>query len=199
MPETLEIQAFAYTELSPEAQERARGWWITSYEPDFDWLLFDIEEAATMLGIEIEKRGNRRSIYWRAAHCQSDGASFSGNYYYRKGALAAIMKERPTDTALHTIARNLQEAQRKTFYGLSARIESRRDTSVSVSVTNDRDRYGDSTREQEEDIAESMHDFAYWIYRRALDTWDAETSEEAIADCMAANEYRFDERGRIIY
>jgi hypothetical protein len=44
-----------------------------------------------------------------------------------------------------------------------------------------------------------MHDFAYWIYRRALDTWDAETSEEAIADCMAANEYRFDERGRIIY
>ncbi len=199
MPETLEIQAFAYTELSPEAQERARGWWITSYEPDFDWLLYDIEETATMLGIEIEKRGNRRAIYWQAAHCQGDGASFAGSYYYRKGALAAIMKERPTDTALHAIARDLQEAQRKAFYGLSARIESRRDTSVSVSVTNDRDRYGDSTREQEEDIAESMHDFAYWIYRRALDTWDAETSEEAIADCMAANEYRFDERGRIIY
>jgi len=137
MPQIIEKLAFTYAELTGRAKERATEWWLQGYEPDFSWLEDEIESAATMLGIEIETQNRRRAIYWRAGHTQSDGASFSGHYYYRKGALAAILKEYPTNKALHDIARGLQEAQRKAFYGLSARIESRRDTSVSVSVTND--------------------------------------------------------------
>jgi hypothetical protein len=198
MPQTIEKLAFTYAELTGRAQERARDWWLQGHEIDIEWIQDHIAEAASMLGIEIETQNRRRAIYWRAGHTQSDGASFFGHYYYRKGALAAILKEYPTNKALHDIARGLQEAQRKAFYGLSARIESRRDTSVSVSVINDRNKYGDSNQEQEEEIAEAMRDFSHWIYRLVLDTYDHETSEESIADCMAANEYLFDENGRIV-
>jgi hypothetical protein len=199
MPETLEIQAFAYAELSPRAQEKARDWWLSSHDPDNDWLEGEIETAANLLGIEIDKQGNRRAIYWRACYTQSDGASFSGSYDYRKGALADIQSDYPKDDALQAIARDLQEAQRKAFYSLGAKIASHRDASIRVEVSDGRTRYGDATAEQEEAIKEAMRDFTSWIYRLVRDQYDHETSEESIADCMAANEYRFDERGRIIY
>lgn len=197
MPETIEKTVFAYSELSEKAKERARAWWLEGYEGEADWIMGEVKEAAEMLGISIDERGKDLAIFWRAGHCQSDGASFAGSYSYAKGALAKIRASRPTDEKLQQIARDLQEAQRRAFWALSATITSRRDTSLSVDVSDGRTRYGDTTPELEAAVSEAMRDFSQWIYRLALDTHDFRTSEEAIAESMAANEYRFDEHGRI--
>lgn len=197
MSETIEKTIFAYSELSESAKERARDWWFESYDVDADWIIGEVKQAAEMLGISLEKRGKDFSVFWRAGHCQSDGASFAGSYSYAKGALPKIRAEYPKDETLQQIAADLQEAQRRAFWALSATVTSRRDTSISVDVSDGRTRYGDTTPELEAAVSEAMRDFQQWIYRLAIDTHDGETSEEAIADHMAANEYRFDEHGRI--
>ena len=197
MPETIEKTIFAYSELSESAKERARAWWLESCDGGADWIMGEVKQAAEMLGISLEERGKDVAVYWRAGHCQSDGASFAGSYSYAKGALPKIRAEYPKDETLQQIAADLQEAQRRAFWALSATVTSRRDTSISVDVSDGRTRYGDTTPELADAIGEAMRDFQQWVYRLAIDTHDFETSEENIAESMAANEYRFDEHGRI--
>jgi hypothetical protein len=197
MPETIEKTVFAYSELSESAKERARAWWLEGYEGDAEWIRDEVKEAAEMLGISLEERGKDTAVYWQAGHCQSDGASFAGSYRYRKGALSDIRAQYPKDETLQQIAKDLQEAQRRAFWALTASITSRRTTSISVDVSDGRTRYGDTTPELEGAISEAMRDFQQWIYRLAIETHDFQTSDENIAESMAANEYRFDEHGRI--
>ena len=197
MPETIEKTIFAYSELSESAKERARAWWLEGYEGEADWIMGEVKQAAEMLGISLKEWGKSFAVFWRAGHCQSDGASFSGSYSYAKGALPKIRAEYPKDETLQQIAADLQEAQRRAFWALSATVTSRRDTSISVDVSDGRTRYGDTTPELEAAVSEAMRDFQQWIYRLAITTHDFETSEENIAESMAANEYRFDEHGRI--
>jgi hypothetical protein len=197
MPETIEKTIFAYSELSESAKQKARAWWLEGYEGDADWIMGEVKEAAEMLGISLEERGKYTAVYWQAGHCQSDGASFSGSYGYRKGALSDIRAQYPKDETLQQIAKDLQEAQRRAFWALTASITSRRNTSISVDVSDGRTRYGDTTPELEAAVSEAMRDFSQWIYRLAITTHDFQTSDENIAESMAANEYRFDEHGRI--
>jgi hypothetical protein len=197
MPETIEKTVFAYSELSESAKERARAWWLEGYEGEADWIMGEVKEAAEMLGISLEERGKDTAVYWQAGHCQSDVASFAGSYGYRKGALSDIRSQYPKDETLQQIAKDLQEAQRRAFWALTASVTSRRDTSISVDVSDGRTRYGDTTPELEGAISEAMRDFSQWIYRLAITTHDFQTSDENIAESMAANEYRFDEHGRI--
>lgn len=197
MPETIEKTVFAYSELSETAKERARAWWLEGYEGEADWIMGEAKEAAEMLGISIDERGKDLAIYWRAGRCQSDGASFAGSYSYAKGALAKIRADRPTDEKLQQIARDLQEAQRCAFWALRATIKSPSATNIKTWVTDTRRKYEEPLPEAEDVVCQAMRDFSQWIYRLALDTHDFQTSEEAIAESMAANEYRFDEHGRI--
>lgn len=197
MAETIEKTVYAYSELSESAKQKARDWWLSGYEGDTEWIIGEAKEAAEMLGISLKEKGKDTAVYWRASYSQGDGASFEGVYEYRKGALADIRAHYPQDETLQQIAADLQEAQRRAFWSLRASVTSRRDTSISVDVSDIRTRYGDTTPEREQAVSEAMRDFSEWIYRLAVATYEGQTSEEAIADSMAANEYRFDEHGRI--
>jgi hypothetical protein len=198
MPETIEIQAFSYSELSPRAQEKVRGWWLSVHEPDNYYLIKKIKNAANLLGIEIDSQGNRDSIFWQASHCQGDGASFDGNYRYRKGSVEAIKKEYPDDKYLICIAKSLQFAQRRAFYSLNAKIKSNRHNEVCVEVSDDKDHNKEIDNELEIIINFSMQDFATWIHRLVLHQYDFEFSKDNMICCFYINEYRFDKNGRII-
>jgi hypothetical protein len=197
MPKTIEKTVFAYSELSESAKERARAWWLEGYEGEADWIIGEVKLAAEMLGISLEERGKDTAVYWQAGHCQSDGASFAGSYGYRKGALSDIRAQYPKDETLQQIAKDLQEAQRRAFWALTASVTPRRDTSITVSVSDGRTPYGDTTPELEAAVSEAMRDFQEWIYCLAITAHDFQTSDENIAESMAANEYRFDEHGRV--
>ena len=59
--------------------------------------------------------------------------------------------------------------------------------------------YSDSKlwRDAEDDVIQLLRDFADWIYRRLEEEYEYQTSEEAVAESMAANEYEFYEDGSI--
>ncbi len=74
-------------------------------------------EALEFIGFSGVKVGF--SGFWS----QGDGAHFTGSYSYKKGALAAVKKEYPNYTALHSLAESLQKLQAKHFYSIEFTIK----------------------------------------------------------------------------
>lgn len=205
---TILIQKELYTfdELSGEAKGNA----ICQLTQDFeaDYLIEDFVRIADILGIEIDTRpvklmsGKTREdpcIYWSGFWSQGDGACFTGSYRYAKGAPKRIA-EQTSDPELIRIATELQIAQRKNFYRASAHITRPlgmycHEYSMDISVRHWDDMWRDIVGEK--DIEEALRDFARWMYRRLEDEYIHQTSEEAVREMCAANEYEFDEKGAL--
>lgn len=201
MPETITITKEVYTfeELDEHTKEKVRDRWRDGHL-DYDWwdaVYEDADRIAAILGIDIaRKRPSTPSIWFNGFYHQGSGSSFEGSYLYVKGAVRKIKEYAPNDEELHRIARDLQEVQRKNFYGLRATIEpSNRETSLRVRVENIHHIYGDATDEAEEAITEAMNDFNHWVYRRLEDEYEYLMSDEAIDESIIANECRFEEDG----
>lgn len=201
---------YNYDELTDQAKAKARDWYR---EQSAQWwdasavIENAVYEAADILGIEFTTRlvqlvnGATRykpAIYYSVAYCQGDGASFEGRYSYKKGAQKALQNEFPQDQTLQDIAKNLQDIQRKHFYGLSASVSTSggysREDSMSCSVESDRTPYADLS-EAESDILEAMRDFARWIYKQLREDIEGENEDEAVEESIRANEYEFTEHG----
>ncbi len=203
MVTTKTIQLFEYSELSPEAKEKARDWWLSVMDAsDFDSVVEDFCEVAARLGVEIATRhqqtmgGTSRPfpcVYWSLAYSQSDYAAFEGRYAYKKGAAKEVREYAPGDTALHAIADALQAAQAKAFYKATAIISERRD-SITVEVEGapyEREPFERWTANIEEPIKEAMRDLCRWLYDRLREQNDYLSSEEQVAESIEANEYTF--------
>lgn len=196
---TIETKIYTFDELSDRAKENAREWYRSCQDSsDLEHVVDGIAQTADMLGINLRTRpvklmgGGTRyepKIFYSVSFSQGDGASFEGTYSYKPGALKAIRADRPTDTELQGIARDLQQVQRRNFYRLTADITSRRDTSVEVNVD------GASCNDDENIIEQAMRDFASWAYHRLRDEVEYQNSDEVVDENIIANEYEFDENG----
>ena len=198
---TIEITVYKFSELDDRAKERAMDNWRDGHL-DYDWwesVYDDADHVATILGIELTRKGKRTPAIWfNGFYHQGSGSSFEGSYAYAKGAVKAIKEYAPKDEALHRIARDLQDVQRKNFYGLRASITaSNRETSICVNVENVQHIYGDASEEAEEAITEAMNDFNHWVFERLEREYEYLMSDEAIAESIEANEARFEEDGTL--
>ena len=101
---------------------------------------------------------------------------------------------------MHGIADRLQAIQRRNFYQLAAEVSQRgryyHEYTMPVDVTRDSPRWQPPTEDAEEIVTEALRDLARWLYRQLEREYDYLSSDEAVDEIIAANEYTFTEAGR---
>ncbi|GKX34104.1 MAG: hypothetical protein MnENMB40S_17220 [Rhizobiaceae bacterium MnEN-MB40S] len=211
MPEIIETTVFRLEELSDSAKDNARAWYREGAF-DYDWhdaVYEDFQQIAEILGISFKTRtvrlmgGSTRHkpcIWFSGFWSQGDGASFEAYYSYRKNASAEIRSYAPQDAGLHRIADVLQAVQRRNFYQLRAEASHcghyYHEYCMSISVERDSPTWQDMTEDAEEIVTEALRDLARWLYRQLEREYDYLSSDEAVDEAIAANEYTFTENGR---
>lgn len=190
---TVEHNLYQFDELSDSAKERAREWYRTTL--DYEWwdcIYDDAKEFGKILGIDISE------IYFSGFWSQGDGAQFTGEYEYRKGASKEI-RSYTNDEELHRIADDLQEIQRRNFYSITASVYHSghyyHEYCTTINVYDSRE--VDASIDTEESIQELMRDYMRWIYRALEREYDFITSDEIVDESIVANEYEFDENGEM--
>ena len=177
------VKAYKFDELSEEAQERALNdlRWVNV---DGDWyedVYYTIRAAGELLGLDID------GIYFDTyLYC-----TFDASYEYARGAVKAVKAEFPQDTELHGIAKDLQALQKRHFYSLSCAVREARDMNQYSCF-----RFGEDY--ECEDLGDIIDDFAHWARILLRDESEYLTSDEAIKEMIEANEYEFDEAGKLV-
>lgn len=210
MPEIIETTVFRLDELSDTAKETARAWYREGGF-NYDWydaVYEDFQRIADILGIRFKTStirlmggGTRQEprISFTGFWSQGDGVSFECYYSYRKNASAEIRSYAPQDAVLHGIADALQAIQRRNFYQLRAEASHRghyyHEYCMSISVTRDSPTWQDMTADAEEIVIEALRDLARWLYRQLEREYEYLSSDEAVDETIAANEYTFTETG----
>ncbi len=184
LPELRELDGSAYSRAIEKLAQSELECGI-----DLDFEVDTIKEVCATLGVDVT------NVYYSIGWSQSDYCAIVGRYSYRKGALAELKKEFPTWTELHTVARELQDAQRKAFYQAYAVLESGR-SSQKVSVSHD-DYNKDITQECEDDITDAFRSLASIFEHRLRAELEYRTSEECILENANANGWEFDEDGNL--
>lgn len=191
--ETINIYTFA--ELPEDAKARALST-LADVNVDYDWWesAHDaIETAGRCLGIDCKVE------CFDLHHGTID---LRGSYSYRKGWRKALHAEFGGDllARLERIGAALQDAQRRLFYRATAALErpyySREGTAYSV------DPGTDSGSAQIaaacDDIDQALRDFEHEALRLLRREYEYLTSEQAVIEAIEANDYRFDENGRLV-
>lgn len=194
---TIEINLYKYNELTDEAaKERARDWYRQGHL-DYEWWdhVYDMaKEAGAILGIDID------NIYFSGFWSQGDGACFEGSYSYRKGWRKELQQHFGGETLakLERIGLDLQDAQAKAFYKLSASVAhtggNYHHLFTYISVDHE-DRRASS--HEEGTITDALSDFMGWIYDCLESEHDYLTSDESVEEGLIVNEYEFTEEGEI--
>ena len=139
-------------------------------------------------------------IWFRGFCSQGDGACFESWYSYKKHGPRRIREYAPQDTELHRIADALQAIQRRNFYQIRAEASHRghyyHEYCMSISVERDSPTWQDMTADAEEAVIEALRDLARWLYRQLEREYDYLSSDEAVDETIAANEYTFTAAGR---
>lgn len=212
MPHTMTIEktVFKFDELDDSAKEKALNYFRESACDDSYWYESIYEDCATIfdiLGITSQRpvklmNGETRykpDISFSGFWSQGDGASFEGSYYFKAGCSKAIRAHAPQDSELHAIADGLTAIARRYFYSLSASLDRRsshysHENTISIDVESER---REVTPEDSDSVAELMRDLMRWIYKQLESEYEYQTSDEAITETIEANEYEFDESGRL--
>jgi hypothetical protein len=203
MPQTIEVQAFSFDELSDAAKERARDWFRESIDSyDFDCVTEDFVTICDIIGIELDthnvqlmggKTRQEPNIYWSVGYCQSDYAAFEGTYDY-KATAGAKLREHCNDEKLFRIVDELAAIQTRNGFGLRAVMKVQRDY-MTVSECYDRRDEERDLGDDGRDLEELMKDLARWLYDSFRAESDYQYSAEAVDANIEANEYMFDEEG----
>ena len=174
---------YSFNELSDDAKKRALNK-FRYIDVEYDWWedLYDtIRAAGKLLGLEID------GIYFDAdLYC-----IFNAHYRYVRGASVAVCKEFSWADDLHKIASELQALQKRHFYSLSCAVTEGRTTNRYRCF-----RFGEDY--ECEDLGDIIDDFAYWAWILLQDEYEYLTSDEAIKEMIEANEYEFDEAGKLV-
>lgn len=211
MSKVFETTVYRLDELSDAAKDKARAWYREGGF-DYDWydaVYEDFQRIAEILGLRLKTRPVRLMgggtcqeprIWFRGFWSQGDGACFETFYSYRKEAPRRIREYAPQDTTLQGIADALQSVQRRNFYQLRAEASHRghyyHEYCMAISVERDSPIWQDMTEDAEEVVTEALRDLARWLYRQLEREYDYLSSDEAVDETIAANEYTFTEAGR---
>lgn len=135
-------------------------WWNSVYE--------DFKAIAGILGFDVHDM--QFSGFWS----QGDGASFTGNYAYKKGCIAAIKEYAPKDETLHAIARDIVAMQKPAFYRIEGTIYRQ---SHLYSHEN-------TIRADSDDLTEIARRLCQWLYTKLEEEHDYLTAWHA-GSCYA--------------
>jgi len=202
---------YKFDELSEAAKEKAREWYREG-DLGYEWwdtFYDDFARIADILGIDLRQRpvklmnGKTRydpCIWWSGFASQGDGAMWEGDYRYAKGSCKKIREYAPNDNDLHEIADGLYQIQKRYFYRVTAMSKHRGYyyheycMDIDVFCTNENG-YEIDNFVHDEEVKDLLRDFARWIYRQLESEYDYLMSDEAVDECIRANEYEFDEDG----
>lgn len=186
----IEKTVFTYSELSEDAQEKAREWWRSCDVGDNFWSEHVIDDAKTigaLMGFDIT------GVYWSGFWSQGDGACFEGSIGYAKGCLRTVMAHAPTDTELHAIAKAWQKLQARYFYRITGSVRHRGRYSHEQSTEFS---FDDIPESAEDDAADIARDYMRWIYSRLENEYEYQNSDDVVAENITVNGYEFDENGK---
>lgn len=190
MPEIIETTVYRLDELSDAAKDNARAWYREGGF-DYDWYDSVFEDFGTRQEPQIAFTG-----FWS----QGDGASYQAFYAFRKNAAREIRSYAPQDTRLHAIADDLLAIQRRNFYQLRADVSHRgrysHEYCMTISVERDSPTWQDMTADAEDAVIEALRDLARWLYRQLEREYEYLSSDAAVDETIAANQYTFTETGR---
>ena len=210
MPQVIEITVYSIGELSDAAKEAARAWYRESCL-DYEWYDYVYEDFGTIceiLGVTLRTSpvrlyggGTREkpNLFWTGFWSQGDGASFEGSYAHARGAARAIRAHAPQDTELHRIADALQAIQRRNIWQLHGSIRHRgryyHEYTMAIEVERDSPTWQPPTDDAEDTVTEAMRHLARWLYRQLRQEYEHLTSDAAIDETLAANEWSFTAAG----
>ena len=141
-----------------------------------------------------------RYRHWSGFHSQGDGASFTGSYRHAKGMAKAMRAHAPRDQELHRIADQLQAAQQKNFWQLTAGITQRgsycHEYSMAIEVERDSPTWQPIADGAEDAVIETLRDLARWLYRQLRAEYEHQTSDAAVDETIAVNQFTFTAEGR---
>ncbi len=195
---TIEKTIYQFSELSEKAKEKV----LENERNNFDFsfgqecAIDDAKECAAILGIDVI------NILYSGFSCRGAGASFTGGYKYKKGAMKAIKQYAPLDTELHVIAKQLQDAQNKNFYKVSVGISQRgyyyHENTMYYDFSHEDDgNYNRIAIPNKDDFEEALQDFARWIYKQLEKEYEYQPSDESLIEKIEANGTKFCEDGSI--
>ena len=211
MPTTIEMTAYTFQELTPKAKERA----CSTLQPDHEWWDFiydNAKEDGRELGFNIH------NIYFDLSYSQGDGASWVGTVDLVKWLekhkpedpqahiLAALMENDWVDAWLDIRTSNAHYSHSNTMLrsDVTIQCEDPYDTlskgmfagaNVRMLMESLPDSYVDGIADE---ALESARDYADDIYKKLRDESEYMCSEEYIAELCDANEYLFDENGKLV-
>lgn len=206
MTTTVEVTLYKFDELGDVAKDKARQWWrdCIARDSDTSWVFEYVATCAEILGIDLRTRpaklyggGTRMEpcIFYSGFWSQGDGACFEGSYRYAKGANKKIRQRAPQDVELHRIADVLLTMQKHSRYDLTAQMKHRgyyyHSGCMSIDVE------GSGAEMYEDALAQTMRDFADWIYKRLEEEYNFANSSEQVDESLRANDYDFKENGSI--
>ena len=196
MPTVKTYTVYQFSELSDSAKESARNWYrsVSDFEFYAETVIADAKDIAHMFGLTID------NISYSGFCSQGDGACFEASYKYKKGGLKDVKSFAPMDDTLHKIVKNFQEIQRKNFYSLTASTKhhGRYFHAQSMDIYVDTTKYNSNVSENDSDyLTACLQDFAHWIYKQLENEYEYSNSEEQVDESIEANEYEFDEKGKI--
>lgn len=194
---TLKIQVYEYQDLLlPENSAVLDNVLEKLYNINVDYedwyCIEDYNTIGETIGI------NNFTLMFSGFHSQGDGACFTGNYQYNKGALKEIKKEFPMDIELHNIVQRLQELQKLNFYNLLATIKHNSRYYHEESMIYYIERNDNKDYFKGEDLEDIFCDLAKWMYNSLHNSYNELTSKEAILETIEANDYNFDGAGNLI-
>ena len=210
MPEIIETTVYQLGELSDAAKEKARAWYREiGFEYDwYDSVFEDFQRIAEILGICLKTRpvrlmggGTRQEpqISFTGFWSQGDGASYQAFYAFRRNATREIRSYAPQDTRLHAIADALLATQRRNFYQLRADVSHRgryyHEYCMLIAVERNSPTWQDMTADAEDAVIEALRDLARWLYRQLERAYEYLSSDEAVDETIAANQYTFTKTG----
>lgn len=195
--ELREHTLYEFQELPDDVRREICSNWLNNDSWWSECVIDDAKEIASMMGIDID------NVYWSGFWSQADGACFTGSYSYAKGAVKALKADYGGDWIKEPlrIAAELQRIQKKYFYKLRSKITQRNnyyhEVTMNFEIWHDDDQYRAIDDNDEEYLKDALRDFARWIYSYLKKEYEYQSSEEAVSEMCAANNYEFDEKGNL--
>lgn len=199
---TIEIEVFEYDELDDRAKEKAREWYIEGMEFDAEYTLDDckefLEKVTGFSDVEINysgfcSQGDGASFtgYWHAKDVKEKSDDF-GEVYFNNSflpVLSDISKKFPVS------AGNLSRISHRNSHEYTVTCELENSNSYDDLDENGNEIGVEIPTEVCEEFQEACRHAMHWVYIKLQESYDYQTSEEAMRDNILANEYTFTKEG----
>ena len=201
MPKTIKVKVYLFEELGEKEKERARNWHREAQSDDTGSIDRQIEHEIQVMLRDIGFADTE--VHYSIGYTQSDGASFEGSWSARTAEIdpIKIKVDYPEVHVLHNLAEELLAL--KSLYVddwrlLTEKVYWGSDPYQAVRWIYECDEDADFEIPTEtfKGIRDSLESFARWIYARLREIDMYDSSDESIANSMAANEYTFMKNGK---